>query len=356
MSSHDTDVHHSSPLWPTKRRWVAEWHPHQATWISWPHNQRTWPERFEFIPPVFERKIRILAEVEDVHVLGGPPDAFQNALASLAGIPRVTLHRMTSNDCWIRDFGPTFVLEEESERLVGVDWTYNAWGGKYFPHDTDAVNANRICNAIGCKRSPSRLTCEGGGLETDGEGTLLCTRSSIITCSRNPGWSQSDIERELKAQLGVTTIHWIDGGELAGDDTDSHIDQLVRFVRPGLVVAALASTSDDSNAKPLERQWSHLEQLNDAQGRRIERIALHTPPPRYIQGTRVPESYCNFYIANGIVLVPQFGFRETDQAALAKLKELFPDHTMIPLDASELIWGRGAFHCATQQQPLAKLA
>lgn len=334
-------------------RWVAEWYPHEATWIAWPHNAKTWPERIHLIPPVFEKKIRILAEVETVHVLAGTGALYEQASTMLADCERVVLHRMTTNDCWIRDFGPTFVLEENESRLVGVDWRYNAWGGKYHPHDTDAANAQRICESLGCGRHASRLTCEGGGLETDGEGTLLCTSSSIVTCSRNPGWSVPVIEAELSRQLGVTCIHWIDGGELAGDDTDSHIDQLVRFVRPGVCVAAVSSTSDDSNARHLETQWQNLQGRRDAKGRALEFIRLRTPPPRFVHGVRVPESYCNFYIANGIVLVPQFGFRETDQAAMAILGDLFPSQRMVPLDASELIYGRGAFHCATQQQPSA---
>lgn len=336
---------------PSTVRWVPEWHPHDATWIAWPHNIKTWPERFGHIPPVFERKVKTLAEVEPVHVLGGPPGTYEIAKQAFENCPQVVVHRMTTNDCWIRDFGPTFVLGDGGKRLVGVDWRYNAWGNKYFPHDTDAANAERICSSIGCERSASRLTCEGGGLETDGEGTLLCTSSSIVTCSRNPGWSREQIEGELRKQLGVSQILWVDGGELAGDDTDSHIDQLVRFVRPGLCVVAFSSTRDDSNYLPLEKQWHNLQSMRDAQGRLIEYVRLMTPPPRYIQGTRVPESYCNFYIANDIVLVPQFGYRETDQAAVSILRNLFPDRTMVPLDASELIWGRGAFHCATQQQP-----
>jgi agmatine deiminase len=152
-------------------------------------------------------------------------------------------------------------------------------------------------------------------------------------------------------QLSVERVLWIDGGLLAGDDTDGHIDQLVRFIRPGLVVAALSFSSDDSNAAPLELQFQNLRAARDASDRLLEIIPLRTPPPRYIQGQRVPESYCNFYIANEIVIVPTFGFRETDEAAIRTLGELMPDRRMVPIDASDLVWGRGAFHCVTQQQP-----
>jgi agmatine deiminase len=159
------------------------------------------------------------------------------------------------------------------------------------------------------------------------------------------------VEEELKAQLGIQKVLWVDGGELAGDDTDSHIDQLVRFVRPGLVTAAVSYHSDDQNASKLEKQYQNLTTLRDAKDKPLEIVRLTTPPPRFIQGERVPESYCNFYIANGIVVVPKFGFRETDEAACQTLRELMPDRTIIPIDASDLIWGRGAFHCVTQQQP-----
>jgi len=332
-------------------RWVAEWEPHEATWIAWPHNLKTWPNRFGNIPETFQKLISTLAEVEQVHVLGGPPGSLDAANESLAGISNVTIHPTTTNDCWIRDFGPTFLLTKDGSELGAVDWTYNAWGGKYHPFDDDADNARKICQFSQAKRFVSPLVCEGGGIETDGEGTLLTTSSCLLSLSRNPDYSRSQIESELMQQLGVERVLWVDGGSLAGDDTDSHIDQLVRFIRPGLVVAALAFTPDDSNASHLEQQFQNLRTARDASDRLLEIVPLRTPPPRYIQGKRVPESYCNFYIANEIVLVPTFGFRETDDAALHLLGELMPDRQIIPLDASDLIWGLGAFHCVTQQQP-----
>ena len=151
--------------------------------------------------------------------------------------------------------------------------------------------------------------------------------------------------------LGVTKVLWVDGGELAGDDTDSHIDQLARFIRPGLVVAAVSYTSDDSNAPKLLAQRKLLETMTDAHDRQLEIVPLVTPPPRMIQGKRVPESYCNYYLANGIVIVPKFGYRETDDAAAAMLQDLYPDREIVRVDASDFILGLGAFHCATQQQP-----
>jgi agmatine deiminase len=340
-------------------RWVSEWEPHEATWISWPHNQETWPGLFEAIPPVTERLIRTLAEVETVHVLGGPNSSHEMAVRQVGDVPNVEVHPILTNDCWIRDYGPTFVLKDDDSTLGAVLWRFNAWGNKYQPHDDDAAAGGRIADLLKSRGNIGEVFCsdlvaEGGGLETDGEGTLLATSSSIKSYSRNPNWNETQIESELKRLLGIDQLLWIDGGELAGDDTDSHIDQLVRFIRPGMVVAAVSYSLDDSNASKLAKQFEVLKNCIDARGRRFEIVPLVTPPPRYIQGKRVPESYCNFYIANGIVIVPTFGYRETDDAALAKLGELFPSHVIVPIDAASFIWGLGAFHCATQQQPRVK--
>jgi agmatine deiminase len=164
----------------------------------------------------------------------------------LQGATNVQVHRITTDDCWIRDYGPTWVLEDQGRRVAGVDWHFNAWGSKYELFWNDRVAARRILHSCRHRRIASPLTCEGGGLETDGQGTLLATSSSLLTASRNPGWTRQQIERELSLRLGIEKVLWIDGGSLAGDDTDSHIDQLVRFVAPGRVVAAVASRVEDT--------------------------------------------------------------------------------------------------------------
>lgn len=355
-------------------RWVAEWERHEATWIAWPHNEETWPGRFEFIPKVTERVIRTLAEVEHVHVLGGPSHSLKQSVQQLSGISGVTIHDIETNDCWIRDYGPTFLLNEDGTRLGATRWRFNAWGNKYHPHDSDASAAAAICQKLNSdgglldvdtadagasSTSPMRwfassMVCEGGGLETDGEGTVMTTSSCLMASARNFRWTREMIESELKRMLNVEKILWVDGGALAGDDTDSHIDQLVRFVRPGLVLAATSYSSEDSNAPKLAKQNELLARMTDARGRPLEVVPLMTPPPRLIQGKRVPESYCNFYIANEIVILPTFGFRETDDAAASIIQDLFPDRRIERIDASDFIWGLGAFHCATQQQPAVR--
>ena len=200
--------------------WVAEWERHEATWISWPHNESTWPGRFHRIPPVTEQVIRTLAEVEHVHVLGGPRQSLALARKALEAIPNVTVHPIVTNDVWIRDYGPTFLIHPSEGRLGAVQWIFNAWGNKYNPHDSDANASSEICRGLdshGHWSDPSdigsstraieafrsRLTCEGGALETDGQGTLLTTSSAVYTGTRNPNWSRKEIEAEFRRMLGV---------------------------------------------------------------------------------------------------------------------------------------------------------
>ncbi len=335
-------------------RWPAEWEPQTATWISWPHNRNTWPGHFEPIPAVFARFIDTLASVQKVRVLSGPPDKQPRAhemLDSIEHRSNVEIIELATNDVWIRDFGPTFVQRLSDGKTVGVDWHFNAWGGKYPPFDDDARAAESICHMLGFPRSESWLTCEGGGLETNGQGTLLTTSSVLMSQTRNPGRSRSQVEAELRQQLGVDEILWVDGGGIEGDDTDGHIDQLARFVSADTIVVAVSSRADDSNHDGLAANLKFLQNYRKPNGQAFQVLPLPTPAPRTMDQRRVPESYCNFLIANGIVIVPTFRSDDTDQAALRLLEQLMPQHRIIPLDATDLIWGLGAFHCASQQQP-----
>ena len=334
--------------------WPAEWELQSATWIAWPHNQSTWHNRFERIPQVYEQFITELARVQPVHVLSGPSRLLYPANQNLANVPNVMIHEVVTNDTWIRDYGPTLVRRRDDGALVGVDWQFNAWGGKYLPCDDDARAAHQICKIIGCPRSVSALVCEGGALETDGLGTLLTTSSVLMNPTRNPGWTRAMVESELQRQLGVTNFIWVDGGGLLGDDTDGHIDQLARFVAPGVVVAAQSSQPDDPNHLGLAENLRILHSARLADEQPIEVHALPTPAPRFVDQKRVPESYCNFLFANGIVIVPTFQSDSTDRAAVRLFEQLLPDRKIVPLDATHLIWGLGAFHCASQQQPAGK--
>jgi agmatine deiminase len=341
-------------------RWPAEWEPQAATWIAWPHNRSTWPGYFDPVPSIFARFICELSSVQRVHVLSGPKgitpaanELLDEVLDQYGGrAVNISVHKVPTNDVWIRDYGPTFVHDPSQGRLVAINWRFNAWGGKYLPCDFDSAAGAAICKILACRRVASPIICEGGGLETDGRGTLLTTSSVLLSSTRNPGLSRGDIEQELAQRLGVSKFVWVDGGGLEGDDTDGHIDQLARFVSPGVVVAAVSSSSADSNHAGLAANLQLLQQATDASGQRLNVVPLPTPLPRFVDGRRVPESYCNFLIANHIVIVPTFR-APTDEAALRLFEELMPDHRIVPLDAYDLIWGLGAFHCASQQQPAA---
>ncbi len=332
-------------------RWPAEWEPQAATWLAWPHNCETWPGHYENIPNTFVQFLRAISQVQPVHLLSGPTEIPPSAMATISKLSNVAVHHVRTNDTWIRDYGPTFVVRIADSKLVGIRWRFNAWGGKYLPCDDDAAAAAAICGIVGCDCVSSELHCEGGALETDGCGTLLTNSSCLLTDTRNPGWTRTHIEDQFKQNLGAKKIIWVDGGGLDGDDTDGHIDQLARFVSPGRVVVATSSHSNDSNARGLRANAQILRASTDANHRPLEVIPLPTPAPRWVDGKRVPESYCNFLIANEIVILPTFRSPPTDQYATKLLSELMPDRTVIPLDAYDFIWGLGAFHCASQQQP-----
>ena len=332
----------------TKRRWPAEWEPQSAIWLSWPHNSETWPGRFENIPPAFSHFVRACADVVLVRILVAPT-AMDVAREHIGDQQNVELIPVPTNDCWIRDFGPTFVTD--AGNLIAVDWQYNAWGGKYPPWDDDAAAAKKIAQWAGALCDSSPMGCEGGALETDGTGRLITTPDCVITDSRNPGWSQERIAEEFHRQLGVREILWLDGGGLEGDDTDGHIDQLARFVDTQNIVCAVCDDTDDPNHLPLESNYRQLRVWGRDTEPGVQVHRLPIPPARRIDGHRLPESYCNFLIVGGRrVIMPTFNAKESDAFALNLMQELMPTMEIYPLDASELVWGLGAFHCASQQQ------
>ncbi len=336
----------------THRRWPAEWEPQDAIWLAWPHNPETWPGRFEAIPAAYAAFVRAVAEVVEVHILV-PEEAREVAQSHVGSVHGVTLHTNTTNDCWIRDYGPTIVTE--NGKAIGVDWGYNAWGGKYPPWDADAANAKNVCTIAGIQCETSPLTCEGGALETDGQGRLLTTPECLITDTRNPGWTKDQIAQEFHKRLGIVEILWVDGGGLEGDDTDGHIDQLARFVDSENIVCAVSSDSEDPNYQGLETNFAQLSVWGRETSPPVKVHRLPIPPARFINEQRVPESYCNFLIVGGTrVILPQFRSPQSDAAAVALLQELMPDFEIVPVDASDLAWGLGAFHCASQQQPAVR--
>lgn len=332
-----------------RRRWPAEWEPQSAVWFSWPHNQETWPGHYESIPSAFSRLIRAACQFVPVKVLAAG-DLATDATKHLGSSDRIEIVDVPTNDCWIRDYGPTFTWD--GDELVGIDWRFNAWGGKYPPWDDDAAAAKKICEIAGIRCQSSAMGLEGGAIEGDGTGRLLITPSCVETATRNLGWARQKIAAELHAQLGTTEIVWIDGGGIDGDDTDGHIDQLARFVDPENVVCAVSSDPADPNHVGLRRNYEQLRAWADQTTPRVTIHPLPTPLPRRIGQARVPESYCNFLMLGpDALLVPTFRQPRYDQAAIGLLGDLLPGRQIIGVDAYDFAWGLGAWHCASQQQP-----
>ena len=324
----------------------AEYEPHAATWLVWPHNPETWPGCLAEAEAEYAELVRALAASEPVHILV-QSQRHRDAVARRLPAP-ARLHIVQSDDSWMRDIGPTFV-ECAAGGLIALDWTFNSWGGKYPPWSRDDGVAARVAVLAGARQLRPGLVVEGGSLETDGEGTLLATRSSLVDPRRNPGLGQAALEARLAPLLGIERFVWLDA-ELAGDDTDAHIDNIARFVAPGRVVCAQETRRSDPNHAPLEACWRALGEASDARGRGLERIALPMPAPQTSGGLRLPASHANFYVANRAVLVPTFG-GASDREALTVLGALFPGRDAIGISARTLVRGLGTLHCLTQQQP-----
>ncbi|NDC54982.1 MAG: agmatine deiminase family protein, partial [Planctomycetia bacterium] len=321
-------------------RLPAEWEPHAATWLAWPHRRATWLGDFAAIPPVFETVARLLARYEPVTIVAAGP-VLAEARGRLDGVANVGFVDLPTNDAWLRDTGPVFVVPRDRShgaRPAAVCWGWNAWGGKYPPWDRDAALGRALAGRLGIDVVDGGLVLEGGGLETDGEGTLLVNHRCLEDPARNPGVSRPRLEEILCARLGVDRVLWV-GGELAGDDTDGHIDQLARFVAPGCVVAARQPDPLDPNHASLEATLAVLGTLVDASGRRLEVLPIDIPPRFAFEGTQLPASHLNFYVGNGFVAVPVFGAC-TDEAALATLAGCFPGRSIEPVDCRDLVRGR----------------
>ncbi len=326
----------------------AEWEPHAATWLSWPHNQETWPGRFEPIPDVWRQLVETLAPHEMVHVLASGA-ALRQAKAMVGAVGNVFLHDVPTNDAWIRDHGPTFLSGPVGAEPALVDWQYNAWGDKYPPWDADNAVPGHIAQIAGRRVFRPEIVMEGGAIDTNGQGLFLAAKSCLTDPNRNPGVDTETIERYLADYLGAKRTIWIDG-VMAGDDTDGHVDQLARFVGPSTVVVPIEQDPNDENHDSLQGIASQLRHETDLDGCPLRVVELPMPAPVFFGETRAPACYANFYIANNLVIVPQYD-DPADAEALSILGELFPNRRAVGLSARDLVWGLGAFHCATQQEP-----
>ncbi|WP_149495671.1 agmatine deiminase family protein [Roseiconus lacunae] len=345
------------------KRVPAEWEPLRALWLAWPHNPDTWPGHFDEIPDRFAAFIQAAVRFTDVHLIGSP-ELKASAVPDRFNLPgqryRVTWFEIPTNDCWIRDYGPTFVVgDSESNNAAerqAIDWTFNSWGGKYPPWNLDNAATASIIDAANWQRVDGGLCVEGGALEWDGTGRLLTTTDCLITDTRNPGLVREQAVAMLEQLCGAREVVWVDGGALQGDDTDGHIDQLARFIDATNLVVAVATDPSDPNYDGLE---ANFEQLTEWGQRTTPNVTVHrlpTPPPRMVDGTRVPESYCNFLrLGPDALLVPAFGHQPSDDHATETLTSIArlqsPMIEVVSVNCRELIWGLGALHCASCNEP-----
>ncbi|MDX1964165.1 MAG: agmatine deiminase family protein [Pirellulales bacterium] len=330
-------------------RMPAEWEPHAATWLSWPHKEASWPGNFTPIPRLYAHLVRTLARHEPVHILAGGESLFPEVSRLFQNQSRVTVHDVRTDDAWLRDSGPIFLNGKPGAPPALINWGYNAWGGKYPPYELDDLLPTEIAALTGRNKFTPGIILEGGAIDVNGRGTLITTEQCLLNPNRNPHLDRASVEKYLTDYLNVTNILWLGAG-IVGDDTDGHIDELARFVNPTTVVAAVEEDPTDENYAALQDNLRRLKSFSDQDGQPLTIIPLPLPRAMDYEGQRLPASYCNFYIANGAVLVPQFG-DPADHAALDILRPLFPGREVLGLFARELAWGLGAFHCITQQEP-----
>ena len=333
-------------------RMPAEWERHEATWLSWPRREGiSFPDAYDEVMPVFVQLVDALRGSEKVRINVADLDHEHGIRFILKDIDisHVEFFQIPTNEPWCRDHGPIFIVRGKEPRVAVVDWDYNAWGGKYPPYDLDEVVPTKVAEQLKLPVYYPKLILEGGSIDVNGAGALLTTTSCLLNPNRNANRSPAEIEQALRDYLGGKQIIWLGDG-IEGDDTDGHIDDITRFVAPNVVVTALENDPKDSNYEPLQKNLEILQGVKLADGSALEIVTLPMPPRVEREARRLPASYANFYIANKVVLLPVFG-APTDRKAASILRKCFPGRKIVPIDCRALVWGLGAFHCLTQQQP-----
>jgi agmatine deiminase len=343
-------------------RMPAEWEPHAATWLAWPHYEPDWPGKFEPIPWVYAEIIRYLSRGERVEVIVKDQAAEKSARKVLkrahALNGNVGFHRWATNRVWTRDTGCAFVVPlrpEGPEALAAVKWRFNAWA-KYSNWQKDNQVGSLMAEAAGAKEIQATfagkpMVLEGGSIDVNGQGTLLTTEECLLSKvqQRNPAMKRRDYEKVFGEYLGVSNVIWLGAG-VVGDDTHGHVDDITRFVSPDTVVTCVDADPASENYGALRENIRRLRDAATEDGKPLATIDLPMPAPVYFEGQRLPASYANFYIANAGVLVPVFN-DPNDRVALDILADIFPERDVIGIYCGDLIWGLGAIHCMTQQQP-----
>ncbi len=334
-----------------------EWYPHTATWFSWPRPEGiSFPDKYHTVPANLAAIMREIVPREEVHinVPNGKWEYIVRQQLKENGCPigNVYFHHIKTNESWCRDHGPAFVLRKKGKRTEAaiVDWGFNAWGGKYPPYDDDDAVPTRIAEQLKLPVFNPGIVMEGGAVDFNGKGTILTTESCLLNKNRNPKLSKKQIEQYLKDYYGQKHVLWLGEG-IAGDDTDGHIDDLARFINSTTIVTAVEDDPKDENYEILRDNLEKLEGLKDQDGRKFQIITVPMPGLIEHDKQRLPATYINFYFINGALLVPTYGNNKLDQRALKTLQSHLPKHKVIGINCIELIWGLGAIHCLTQQQP-----
>jgi len=335
----------------------AEWEPHEATWFSWPRPEGiSFPDKYHTVPENLARIFSEIARHETVRI-NVPNGNYQRIVTEQLkahGCPlkNIQFFHIKTNESWCRDHGPAFVVKKSGKktRAAIVDWKFNAWGGKYPPYDDDDAVPTRIAEQLKLPVWQPPIVMEGGAVDFNGHGTVLTTTDCLLNKNRNPNLSKQEIEQALKDYYGQTHVCWLTGG-IDGDDTDGHVDDLARFISPTKIVIALEPDPRDANYRPLKNARAQLNKLRDQDGQPFEIIELPMPGVVEYDGQRLPATYVNFYFVNGALLVPTYRHRKNDKLAIDILQSHLPNHRVIGIDCVELIWGLGAIHCLSQQQP-----
>jgi agmatine deiminase len=350
----------------TAYRMPAEWAPHAATWLAWPHNPQDWPNKFQPIPWVYCEIVRYLSQVEDVHILVQDETAEKRATNMLrrqgANLARLHFHCWRTDRVWLRDSGPIFVKNLDGDVAL-TNWKFNAWA-KYDNWRNDDLIPKQVAKLYAMQSfeptvtlangKQQRLVLEGGSIDTNGEGILLTTEECLLSDvqQRNPGVSKAQLEQAFHDYLGIAQVIWLNRG-CAGDDTHGHVDDITRFVAPNTILTAIEPNTADENHLPLAENLERLHTARNRTGKKPKPFTIKTlpmPAPVVFEGQRLPASYANFYIANSLVLVPTFN-DPNDRIALNTLADCFPDRTITGIHCTDFIWGLGALHCCTQQEP-----
>jgi len=330
----------------------AEFAKHDATWLSWPHKEASWPGKIELIYPNYCQFIKELTQSEIVRI--NINDEAMKAFAvehlqkANVDISKVEFYLNPTNDAWCRDHGPAFLIHPNGQKAI-VDWNYNAWGNKYPPYDLDDIIPTLIGREFNLPVFHPGIVMEGGSVEFNGKGTILTSTACLLNPNRNPHLNQAQIEKYLCDYYGAEQVLWIGEG-IVGDDTDGHIDDTVRFVNEDTVLTVVEENKQDENYQLLQDNLKQLKQLRLLNGRQLNIIELPMPDKVEYEGQRLPASYANFYIANHAVIVPVFNCKK-DAVALDIIQQSFKDRKVVGIDSTDIIWGLGSFHCMSQQEP-----